>query len=121
MSIGLIISSTYTLIRNNNLLFVPLLLSLDLALLSTMEVIISQMCKIHETSILCLRSAGSQHNSTKYYTQFQNKLHIATWKSYRSIAFWFGNMFSVKTREFILKLFGSVILESVVTLLITFH
>jgi len=109
---GLIIVSIYTLIQNNDPFLIPLLLSIIPGIVLVTEFSISQMCKLQELSLRC-RATGLNRNQIKVDTLY--------WKSCRPIVIWAGGLFCYEHREFVLKLFGSIILESVINMLITFR
>jgi len=60
----------------------------------------------------CKLQQNPVHGNTKYDTRF--------WRSRKPITIRVGEQFSLETKDFVLQVFGNIILQNVTTLLVTF-
>jgi len=107
------ITASYTLFRihNNPLIStVLILITLLLAFNCVTNEIIRHACTLCQLS-------GLSHSSS---FKTKNELYRLCWNSCRPFSVWVGDIFCLETKEFALKLFGSVILETVINILLAF-
>jgi len=85
-------------------------INFELCLLET--ILLRFSVSTHVSSKNCISAA----NNHKYV--YRNKASRRTWMAFRPLDIWFGTLFVVKNREFILELFGVIIMQIVINMIL---
>jgi len=112
MVICLLISLFYTMFKNNDLFMLPPFLTMTVLIQFITNEILSKCCKLNELSLVCLGEGR--------HSQGSSKLETAFWVSRTPCVIWIGDLFCIENRDLILKIFGTIVLENVINMLLTF-